>query len=64
MARQQKKITKKLGRPATGVNPMIGVRMQATLLKKVEDWRAAQRPIPSVPEAIRRLVEQALSKTK
>lgn len=38
-------------------------QMRATpaFMKAVEDWRAAQRPIPSLTEAICRLVELGLS---
>lgn len=40
------------------------VRMQIvlppTLLDLVEEWRAKQRPVPNVSEAIRRLVEKAI----
>jgi hypothetical protein len=38
------------------------MRASPSFLKAVEDWRAAQRPIPSFTEAIRRLVELGLSK--
>jgi len=34
--------------------------MPQGLLADLEEWRAVQRPIPSIPEAIRRLVEIAL----
>ncbi|GEC15256.1 hypothetical protein NWI01_11480 [Nitrobacter winogradskyi] len=60
MTGQDKKIAKKRGRPATGTSPTVGVRVPPELSAKIEAWRAEQRPIPSQPEAIRRLVEQAL----
>ena len=60
---QDKKIAKKGGRPATGKGRTVGVRVQPALSALIEGWRAQQRPIPSEPEAIRRLVELGL-KTK
>jgi hypothetical protein len=57
---QDKKIAKKRGRPKTGTNPTVGVRMDAELKAKIEEWRAEQRPIPSEPEALRRLAALAL----
>jgi hypothetical protein len=62
MTGQDKKIAKKRGRPATGTSPTIGVRCGPDLVGKIDEWRSGQRPIPSLPEAIRRLVEQALEK--
>lgn len=35
--------------------------MTPELLQKLDDWCAVQRPIPNRPEAIRRLVEEALT---
>lgn len=60
MSSQDKKIAKNRGRPATGTSPTVGVRIPPELSSQIEEWRAHQRPIPSVPEAIRRLVDQAL----
>ena len=57
MTLQDKKIAKKRGRPATGTGRTVGVRVRPELLAQIEGWRAQQRPIPSEPEAIRRLVE-------
>jgi hypothetical protein len=64
MVNQDKKIAKKRGRPATGTNPTVGVRVPAKLSDQIEEWRAKQRPIPSVPESIRRLIEIALKVSK
>lgn len=63
MVNQDKKIAKNRGRPATGTSPTVGVRIPSELSEQIEDWRSKQRPIPSVPEAIRRLVQQALQRT-
>jgi hypothetical protein len=60
MSIQDKKIAKKRGRPATGTGRTVGVRVRPELSAKIEGWRAQQRPIPSEPEAIRRLVELGL----
>ncbi len=60
MIMQDKKIAKKRGRPATGTGRTVGVRVRAELSDQIEGWRAQQRPIPSEPEAIRRLVELGL----
>ncbi|QDM29729.1 hypothetical protein FNL56_18385 [Tardiphaga sp. vice304] len=60
MTLQDKKIAKKRGRPATGTGRTIGVRIKSELAAQIDGWRAAQRPIPSQPEAIRRLVETGL----
>jgi hypothetical protein len=49
------------GRPATGRDPMIGLRAPSDLRKKIEEWAAQQDDTPSMSEAIRRLVEQALA---
>lgn len=48
------------GRPATGTNLAIGVRMPPDLLKALDEWCARQRPIPTRPEGVRQLVEAAL----
>jgi hypothetical protein len=61
---QDKKIAKKRGRPATGTGRTVGVRIRPDLSSQIESWRAQQRPIPSEPEAIRRLVEIGLKKGK
>lgn len=43
-------------------NQQISVRMDTETIKKLDDWRRRQNDLPGRPEAIRRLVEQALSK--
>ena len=49
---------KKPGRPATGTEPLYGVRIGDPLMKQIMDWAKAQGATRS--EAIRRLVEIAL----
>ena len=61
MAPQVTVITKKRKGPApTGKGKMIGLRLQPDLLAAVDDWIRAQRPEVSRPEAIRRILADAL----
>jgi hypothetical protein len=53
---------KKMGRPATGVTPMRGVRISDDLCARVETWAAKQSDVPSFSEAVRRLLERALTR--
>jgi hypothetical protein len=66
MAKQQSdkadKIKRRPGPPPTGVGTLIGVRIQPDDLDLLDAWRAAQPDKPGRPEAIRRLVENALSR--
>lgn len=43
-------------------NQQISVRIEDEVLKKLDNWRRNQEDVPTRPEAIRRLVEQALEK--
>lgn len=43
--------------------PQIGIRVDDAFLKRLDEWRKTQDDLPARPEAIRRLVEQALEKT-
>jgi hypothetical protein len=38
----------------------VGTRIQPELLKLLDDWRREQPDVPTRPEALRRLAEQAL----
>jgi hypothetical protein len=51
-------VKRKKGRPATGTEPLYGVRIADTLMKQIMDWAKAQGASRS--EAIRRLVELGL----
>ena len=51
---------KRRGRPATGINPAVGVRLPPELMKAVDRWRAHESDVPGRPEAIRRLIEAGL----
>jgi hypothetical protein len=50
---------KRPGRPATGHDPFVGVRLPESLLKEIAEW-ADQHEAASRSEAIRRLVEIGL----
>jgi hypothetical protein len=54
-------IHKKRGRPATGHDPVLTVRLSPTARIAVENWAKQQPDKPSRSEAIRRLIEIALS---
>ena len=60
MSNQEKSVTKKRGRPKS--EPTTVIRLPVSVLLAVDDWIAAQpEPRPSRPEAIRRLLEKALT---
>jgi hypothetical protein len=48
------------GRPATGKDPMVGVRMSKDLQKEIRAWASKQDDNPALATAIRRLVEIGL----
>ena len=52
MASQEKTITKKRGRPATGLGQLIGVRLQPADLAALDAYRASDEPMTR-PQAIR-----------
>ena len=49
------------GRPATGTNQAIGVRIPPAELAQIDAWRAGATDIPTRPEAIRRLTGAAFT---
>jgi hypothetical protein len=53
---------KKRGRPATGKDPLVGVRMPPALIEQVDAWASYQAIGRS--EAVRRLVEIGLTRTR
>jgi hypothetical protein len=54
---------KKIGRPPTGIGPVVGVRLYPDLEADLNAWIEAQsEPKPSKPEAIRRLMRSALAR--
>jgi len=52
---------KKMGRPATGVGTLIGVRLAETELGALDAWIEAQDDNPSRPEAIRKILRLGLN---
>jgi hypothetical protein len=52
---------KKRGRPATGQDPVTTVRLPLSLKSQIGKWAKGQADQPSISEAIRRLIEQALA---
>jgi hypothetical protein len=62
MAKQQKSVHKKRGRPAgRSYGETIPMRLSPGLKDRVEAWAAKQPDKPSRSEALRRLVELALN---
>jgi hypothetical protein len=61
MKRQSATPPKKRGPPATGKGEPILVRLQPAQLADLDAWIARQDAQLSRPEAIRRLLEQALA---
>jgi metal-responsive CopG/Arc/MetJ family transcriptional regulator len=41
---------------------MVSTRIQPEMLKRLDEWRREQPDLPSRPEALRRLAEQALAR--
>ena len=57
-------IQKKRGRPATGHDPVVAIRLSPELIARVDGWAAAQQPPVSRSEAVRTLIEKALLKPR
>jgi hypothetical protein len=55
---------KSRGRPATGITPMMGFRADPVIRAEIVRWAENQLDMPSLSEAIRRLVEIGLSKSE
>jgi Arc/MetJ-type ribon-helix-helix transcriptional regulator len=61
MAKKSIAVTqKKRGRPATGHDPVLTVRLPPAITSAIESWAKQQDDKPSRSEAIRRLIEFAL----
>jgi Arc/MetJ-type ribon-helix-helix transcriptional regulator len=52
---------KKRGRPATGQDPVLTIRLPMALRSQIQTWAKQQKDRPSRSEAIRRLIEFALA---
>ncbi len=61
MPKQEKRLAKKPGRPATGRGKTIGVRLHPPALVQLDRWIAQQPGKVSRPEGIRRLIERGLA---
>src|SRR5262249_37156642 len=61
MAKSIHVIHKKRGRPATGHDPVLTLRLSPSMRIAVENWAKLQKDKPSRSEAIRRLIEIALA---
>jgi Arc/MetJ-type ribon-helix-helix transcriptional regulator len=58
------KATKKLGRPATGVDPVRGIRLSDALIARIDRWWAdAGKGYGTRSDAIRELIERGLEKS-
>jgi hypothetical protein len=56
---------KSVGRPSTGITPMMGFRADPVIRASIVRWAESQPDMPSLSESIRRLVELGLTvKTK
>jgi hypothetical protein len=51
---------KKRGRPATGVDPVVNLRLPVETRRQIERWAARQEDKPTLSEAIRRMIERVL----
>jgi hypothetical protein len=49
------------GRPRTGIGKPVGLRLYPELERRVDQWASRQPDKPGRPEAIRRLIEIALT---
>src|SRR3954462_3737958 len=52
---------KVMGRPRTGITPMMGFRADPVIRASIVRWAEKQSDMPSLSEAIRRLVELGLT---
>jgi hypothetical protein len=60
MAKQTVITQKRRGPAPTGKGTLVGVRLQPNELGKLDAWIVDQDDAPSRPEAIRRLLDEAL----
>ena len=51
---------KVIGRPSTGITPMMGFRASPLLRASIVRWAESQPDMPTLSEATRRLVEIGL----
>ena len=53
-----------MGRPRTGITPLMGFRADPVIRAAIVRWAEKQPDMPSLSEAIRRLVELGLKAKK
>jgi hypothetical protein len=51
---------KRIGRPPTGITPIVGLRLPPQVRAKIEQWAGQQDDKPTLSEATRRLIDAAL----
>ena len=51
---------KRGGRPATGHDPMVGLRISKETRAAIKKWASTQHDRPNLSEAVRRLIEIGL----
>ena len=61
MSKSIREITKSPKKRPQATGEPVLTRFQPPLLQQIDDWRRNQQDLPGRPEAIRRLVEQALA---
>src|SRR5271166_2861783 len=61
IARSQHFAPRGRGRPRTGIGKPVGLRLYPELERRVDQWASRQPDKPGRPEAIRRLIEIALT---
>ena len=64
MSIEVKQKSSRRGRPATGKNPILGLRMAQEQRKAIEEWAANEADRPKLSEAVRRLVELGLKRKR
>lgn len=60
MKSSSKIVKRKPGRPATGMDPLIGFRLPAETIAAIDAWAAAQPDRPTRSEALRRFIEAGM----
>ena len=64
LAKQKQERKRGPGRPATGFDPMVGLRMPLEEREAVEVWGAKQNPPLKFSKAVRELVRQSLARQR
>jgi hypothetical protein len=60
MTRKPDEPKKKTGRPATGKDPLVALRLSPEKRREIEEWAEQQPDKPSFSEAVRRLIDRGL----